>query len=396
MSEALPFAGIKVVDASQGLAGPGAAMMLAQHGAEVIKVEPPLGDWSRQRGIASGDFSTLSLPTNSGKRSIVLDLKQPAGVAVLHRLVADADVFLESFRPGVIDRLGFGYATLSGARPSLVYASISGFGQEGPMRERPATDAVIQAFCGLMSVNLGESDGLPHRLPTWPIDFITGLFAFQAIAVALYARREHGRGQHIDCSLLQSALAMQSVRLLQHVAGGDKPAPPTSCPTGTFRTANGWINLVFSKDEHWPRFCAAIKHSEMAQNPAFATAAGRIACHVEINATVAAALLTQESAYWNARFTELGLLNEIVTTYDDLLRDPRVAATNPFTWIEQPGMGRLPIPRMPGVPQAPFHCPAIGEDSMAILAELGYSESEIAALLRDGAIVQKDQNKILD
>ena len=389
MSEALPFAGIKVVDASQGLAGPGAAMMLAQHGADVIKVEPPQGDWSRLRGIASGDFSTLSLPTNSGKRSIVLDLKQPAGSAVLHRLVTGADVFLESFRPGVIDRLGFGYAALSSARPGLVYASISGFGQQGPMRERPATDAVIQAFSGLMSVNLGESDGLPHRLATWPIDFITGLFAFQAIAVALYARRDHGRGQHIDCSLLQSSLAMQSVRLLQHVAGGDKPAPPTSCPTGTFRTSNGWINLVLSKDEHWPLFCAAIERPELARTPAFATAAGRITHHQEINTAVAAALLPRESGHWNARFTELGLLNEIVTTYDDLLRDPRVAATNAFQWIEQPGMGRLPIPRLPGVPQAPFNCPAVGEHSTAVLAELGYSESEIAALLRDGAIVQK-------
>lgn len=389
MSEALPFAGVKLVDASQGLAGPGAAMMLAQHGADVIKVEPPQGDWSRLRGIASGDFSTLALPTNSGKRSIVLDLKQPAGSAVLHRLVAGADVFLESFRPGVIDRLGFGYDTLKSTRPGLVYASISGFGQQGPMRERPATDAVIQAFSGLMSVNLGESDGLPHRLATWPIDFITSLFAFQAIAVALYARRDHGRGQHIDCSLLQSALAMQSVRLLQHVAGGDKPAPPPSCPTGTFRTSNGWINLVFSKDEHWPLFCTTIERPGLAQTAAYATAAGRIAHHQEINTAVAAALLPRESGHWNARFTELGLLNEIVTTYDDLLRDPRVAATNAFQWIEQPGMGRLPIPRLPGVPQAPFNCPAIGEHSTAILAELGYSEGEIAALQRDATMIQK-------
>lgn len=390
MSETLAYAGLKVVDASQGLAGPGAALLLAQHGANVIKVEPPEGDWARRRGLASGDFSTLSIASNVGKRSIALDLKNAAGATVLRRLLASADVFIESFRPGVMARLGFDHVTLCSTHPTLIYASISGFGQRGPLRERPAIDSVMQAYSGLMSVNAGEIDGMPHRIGFWPVDVVTGLYAFQAIAVALYARHDKGCGRHIDCSLLQSALALQSLRLTQYAAGGDGPMVPTSCPLGTYRTADGWINLTVSEDRHWPLFCRAIGRAALADDVMLATAAGRIAQHQEVNAMVAAALATQNSDAWCAAFAAIGVVHERVRSYADVLNDAQVAAIGALDWIDQPGLGRLSLVRTPGLPHhhenAPPTAPAIGEHSVDILRELDYLEIEIDQLLRSGAV----------
>lgn len=394
------FAGLRVIDASQGLAGPGAAMLLGQHGATVIKVEPADGDWARTRGVNAGDFSTLSIATNSGKRSIALDLKQPAGAAVLEKMVSSADVFLQSFRPGVIDRLGFGYQRLSAAYPALVYASVSGFGLTGAQSERPATDAVIQAASGIMSVNLGVSDGMPHRLPIWPIDFVTGLFVFQNIVVALYQRRDSGRGHHVDCSLLQTALALQSVSILEHAAAGNQPAPPTSCPTGTFRTADGWMNLVVSKDEHWQAFCKALGRDDLGGNPDYATVKGRIANHVAVNAAVAESILKQPSRVWCDAFVRIGLLHDRVSSYDDVLGDADVKAMKIFESVEIPGMGTLPIARAPGLPGG-FGCspqgsalPAIGEHTVEVLMEYGYAQAEIDALLQSGAVTQKQGRDI--
>ena len=389
------FAGLRVVDASQGLAGPGAAMLLGQHGATVIKVEPADGDWARTRGVNAGDFSTLSIATNSGKRSIALDLKKPAGAAVLEKMVSSADVFLQSFRPGVIDRLGFGYPRLSAAYPALVYASVSGFGLTGAQSERPATDSVIQAASGIMSVNLGMIDGMPHRLPIWPIDFVTGLFVFQNIAVALYQRRDTGRGHHVDCSLLQSALALQSVSILEHAAAGNETALPTSCPNGTFRTTDGWLNLVVSKDEHWLAFCNVIGREDLSANPTYATVKGRITNHAFINGEVAECLAGQSSRHWCNAFVRIGLLHDRVSCYDEVLGDEDVKAMNIFEPVPVPGMGTLPIARAPGLPGGfgsnpqGSALPAIGEHTVEVLREYGYAQGEIDALLQSGAVTQK-------
>jgi crotonobetainyl-CoA:carnitine CoA-transferase CaiB-like acyl-CoA transferase len=389
------FAGLRVVDASQGLAGPGAAMLLGQHGATVIKVEPADGDWSRTRGVNAGDFSTLAIATNSGKRSIALDLKKPAGAAVLEKMVSSADVFLQSFRPGVIDRLGFGYARLSAAYPALIYASVSGFGLTGAQSERPATDAVIQAASGIMSVNLGVSDGMPHRLPIWPIDFVTGLFVFQNIAVALYQRRDTGRGHHVDCSLMQSALSFQSVSILEHAAAGKETALPTSCPNGTFRTTDGWLNLVVSKDEHWIAFCKVIGREDLGANPTYSTVKGRITNHAFINGEVAKCLAAKPSRHWCDAFVKIGLLHDRVSSYDDVLSDGDVKAMNIFEPVPVPGMGTLPIARAPGLPGGfgvnpqGSALPAVGQHTVEVLREYGYAQGEIDGLLASGAVTQK-------
>ncbi|MBN8901270.1 MAG: CoA transferase, partial [Rhodospirillales bacterium] len=204
MSYAAPFDGLKVVDLSQGVAGPYCATMLAQYGANVIKVEPTdTGDWSRGLGTRYGDHTAYSIPANVGKRSIALDLKQAAGRDVLWRLVQGADVFVQGFRPGVIDRLGFGYAAVAAREPRILYVSVSGFGQTGPLAERPAMDPVLQAYTGLIAENVGE-DGIPHRIPIIAIDMSTGMYAFGAVATALHAREKLPHGRHIEASLMQA------------------------------------------------------------------------------------------------------------------------------------------------------------------------------------------------
>ena len=200
MSYDAPFAGLKVIDLSQGIAGPYCAMLLAQHGADVIKVEGiGDGDWARTLGTRYGNHSAYSIIGNLGKRSIAIELKAEAGKQVLWRLLAGADVFLEGFRPGVIGRLGFDYAAVSGREPRLLYLSISGFGQSGPLSERPAMDPVLQAYTGLMMENRGE-DGIPHRVPVIVVDMSTGLYAFQGLSAALYARRDETRGRYLDAN----------------------------------------------------------------------------------------------------------------------------------------------------------------------------------------------------
>lgn len=203
MTYGLLFAGLRVIDLTQGLAGPEAAMLLAQYGAEVIKVEP-LG----------GDFTDKAIANNLGKKSIALDLKRDQGKDILRRFVKHAGVFLEAFRPGVIKRLGFGNDAMPALNPGLLYLSISGFEQVGPLSERPATDAVLQAFSGLMQVKKGSVGGLAHRVGNWPIDMISGLYAFQAISTALYARKTESQRHFIDCNLMQSAAAIQVIRII--------------------------------------------------------------------------------------------------------------------------------------------------------------------------------------
>ncbi|MGH8639457.1 MAG: CaiB/BaiF CoA transferase family protein, partial [Burkholderiales bacterium] len=216
MSQDFPLDGLEVVDMSQGIAGPSAGMMLAQYGAEVVKIEPKEGDWSRSITAGAEAMTSMAIATNLGKRSIALDLKQPRGAEIVHRLARRADVFIENFRTGVMERLGFSYAHVCAYNQAVVYLSVTGFGQQGPMRSQPATDAILQAFTGMMRINTGREDGLPHRLECWPIDIASGIYAFQAIAMALYARKETGRGRYIDASLMQGGAGLQAVRILDH------------------------------------------------------------------------------------------------------------------------------------------------------------------------------------
>ena len=275
MSYDAPFAGLKVVDLSQGIAGPYSAMLLAQYGADVIKVEPPEGDWARALGKRYGDMTAFAIAANLGKRSIVLDLKTDEDRQILRRLVATADVFLESFRPGVAARLGVGYPDVDAINPRIIYLSVSGFGQIGPDAERPAVDTVFQAFTGLMSVNRGL-DGIPHRVPVIVMDMATALSNFQAMAVALYARRDEPRGRYIESSLLRGGATLQAVSMIQHHLEGGKPQPGLT-PSGTFKASDGWINLTILRDADFPVLCDALEIPAAKSDPRFATNDSRFA-----------------------------------------------------------------------------------------------------------------------
>ncbi|MCC7080761.1 MAG: CoA transferase [Burkholderiales bacterium] len=391
MSHEFPLEGLNVVDMSQGIAGPSAGMMLAQYGAEVVKIEPKEGDWSRSITAGAEAMTSMAIATNLGKRSIALDLKQPRGAEIVRRLARRADVFIENFRTGVMERLGFGYAHVCAYNPAVVYLSVTGFGQQGPMRSQPATDAILQAFTGMMRVNIGREDGLPHRLECWPIDIASGIYAFQAIAMALYARKETGRGRYIDASLMQGGAGLQAVRILDHAITRGASVGAGAFPVGTFRTQDGWINLSVLKDALWEPFCRVIGRPDLGADPGLAGLSGRRARAAEIVAAANESLARHSSDYWCEQMRAAGILNERVNDYDALLAHPQAEANATFTWVEQPAVGRVPHPNVPG-PQphvagdARSHAPRVGEHTRRVLADLGYSRPEINGLIEQATV----------
>jgi len=391
MSYDAPFAGLKVIDLSQGIAGPYCAMLLAQHGADVIKVEGiGEGDWARTLGTRYDNHSAFSIVGNLGKRSVAIDLKADAGKQVLWRLLQGADVFLEGFRPGVIKRLGFDYAAVSAREPRLLYLSISGFGQSGPLAERPAMDPVLQAYTGLMMENRGE-DGIPHRVPVIVVDMSTGLYAFQGLSAALYARRDETRGRYLDASLMQAATALQSIRLMAcHLEGGTMK--PGGAPGGVFRVADGWMSIVAINERDWRALCRAMDLPDLADDPRFNSAANRLANDVALYAIVRPALAARPWAEWSKRFTEARLMHERLNSYAEFLEQPQVQETGLIQWLAQAGLNRpVPVPVLPGqlppidgTPRAT--APVTGQHTRAILAEHGYGENDIDALLAQGTV----------
>ena len=393
MSYEAPFAGLKVVDLSQGIAGPYCAMLLAQHGAQVIKVESiGEGDWARALGVRYGSHTAFSIIGNLGKRSIAVDLKTDAGRQVMWRLLDGADVFLEGFRPGVVRRLGFDYDTVSARVPRILYLSISGFGQTGPLAERPAMDPVLQAYTGLMSENRGE-DGIPHRVPVIVADMSTALYAYQALASALYARRDETHGRYLDVSLMQGATGLQAIRLMAcHLEGGTMK--PGGVPGGVFQTADGWMSILAINDRDWKSLCAAMEMPTLASDPRFADPGLRLANDVALYAIVRPAIAARPCAEWARRLTEARVMHERLNSYAEFLAQPHVRETGLISWLEQAGVPQaVPVPVVPGtpplVPDTPrAQAPVPGQHSRAILAEHGFAPHEIANLLAEGTVAE--------
>ena len=391
------FAGMKVIDLSGGVAGPSCAMMMAQHGADVIKIETPHGggDWARILGKTYETHSSFSLYGTMGKRSLALDLKTDEGKEILWRLIKGADVFIEGFRPGTIDRYGFGYDAVSAKEPGIIYYSISGFGQTGPLAGRPAMDPVLQAFNGIVDENRGEHDGHPHRIAISLIDMFTGLLGFQAIATSLYVRREQAvkQGRYIECSLMQGGAMLSVIRM---IAGSmEKGVLQRGInPSGVFDTADGQLNVTTIRPGEWQPFCEALERTDLLEDPRFNPAPTRRSNIDTLYALLRPVFKARTTAWLAERFTARGIMNGKVNTYSEFLQEEQVVAANIIAWLSQPGVPELvPMPNIPGLP--PFeqgtkraHAPALGEHSCEILAEHGYSEGEIQAMLAKKVIAQ--------
>jgi crotonobetainyl-CoA:carnitine CoA-transferase CaiB-like acyl-CoA transferase len=391
MSYAAPFAGLKVIDLSQGIAAPYAAMLLAQYGAEVIKVEVlDGGDWVRNSAPKPGGNTALSVMGNLGKQSIGLDLKSPDGCAVLWRLLEGADVFMEGFRASVIGRLGFGYDAVSARFPRILYLSMSGFGQTGPYAERPAMDPVLQAFSGFMAENR-DVDGKPTNAASIPVDMMTALYAFQALSAALYARRDEPHGRYIEASLMQGAAWMNTYAMLQRVIFDNDP-PHARGHRGVYPTADGWILAIVAGRRGWGDFCQALERPELANDPRFTTVVSRVTHAAALTPILSEILSSRPGAHWAKRLTEYGVMHSVINESLDVLRDPHVVATGLFSYLEQPGLDKtMPIPSIPGAP--PLHSgtqratsPLAGADTVSVLRAHGFSASEIADLGARGVV----------
>ena len=389
MSYEKPFSGLKVLDISQGFAGPYCAELLAQYGADVTKVEPPEGDWGRGLGLVYGDHSTISMTANRGKKSIVLDLKSDGGQAVARDLAARCDVFIEGFRPGVCARFGLGYDDVRQVNPRVIYLSISGFGQEGPYAGEAATDTVLQAFSGLMSINKGN-DEIPHRFGHYIVDCVTALYAYQALSSALYARRYEPEGRLIDCSLMTAAAALQTSKIADyHLEEG--PPAANNAPAGSYNTQDGFIAVTLVKEEQYKQLCLALGQPALADDPRYRDFASRAAHMDSLGPTVQEILLQHTTAEWMARFKEAQVLSHPVADYGDWLADPHVVATKAFQMMAQPGMPTVPLAQIPGTapidPDDPRQqAPMLGQHSRQVLADLGYDEGKIEALAEAGAV----------
>ncbi|MBR0967333.1 CaiB/BaiF CoA transferase family protein [Tardiphaga sp. 538_B7_N1_4] len=385
----LAFEGLKVVDLSAGVAGPYSTMLLAQHGADVIKVETPhnSGDWARILGMPYEHHSAYSLYSTLGKRSVALDLKTPEGKSVLWRLIEGADIFVEGFRPGAIQRLGFSYEEVKKREPGIVYCSVSGFGQIGEMASLPAMDPVLQAFVGLTDDNRGEKDRFPHRVAISAIDIVSGLLGFQAIATTLYEQQKYPekKGRFLEWNLMQGGATLCAIRTIAHYLEGGRPQP-TSMPSGVYDTADGQINLTMVRPSDWVPFCEAIENSELLTDERFSTHAARAKNLASLVALVRPTFAKESSAWWLERLAKRGIMCARVNTYSEFLQEEQVKATGTISWLTQPGISKdVPTPNIPGLP--PFenatnraHAPYLGENTVSVLTEHGYSEAQIQAL----------------
>ncbi|GLS98892.1 CoA transferase [Sphingobium jiangsuense] len=379
--------GICVFDASAGVAGPYAAHLLSLAGADVIKVEPPQGEWGRIIGRKAGTLGLPFLTFNRGKRSLAIDLKHPEGRELARHVAGRCDVVVESFRPGVMDRLGLGYEALGAGRPDLVYLSISGFGTRGPHADRPALDTVIQAQSGWLDL-LRDVGGAPVLMEYVPIDVLTGLYAAQAAMTALISRFRFGEGRRIDISLLEAAAAFLAPKLTEAALLPPATSLQVGVPTGIFPAADGLIALAIKDDREFGQLAQALGHPEWPADARFATRAARGEHRTECERAVVAALKRRTAAQWDADLARAGIVAAKVNTVRELLDDPHFKALDRIGWNAQPGLGDTPCVRVPGQEDAaaPLHAPAAGEHSREILADMGIDADRIASAVAGGIV----------
>ena len=387
------LAAFTVLDLTRVRAGPTAVRQLADWGARVIKIEAPPSHGDLEHGGPRHGFDFQNLHRN--KRSMTLNLKHPSGVALFKRMVGDADVVVENYRPAVKHRLGIDYQTLAAINPRLVYASISGFGEDGPYRERPGVDQIAQGMGGLMSIT-GKPGGGPMRVGIPIADLTAGLYCALGILVALLERETSGQGQWVTTSLLQAQIAMldfQAARWLRfgEVAGQAGNDHPTYIPTGVFRTADGHINIGASDDSFYARMCRALGAPELLSNPDFADNDARSANRHALNREIEAYTIKQTTAEWVETLNDAGVPCGPINSIDQVFNDPQARHLAMAATVDHPVLGTFDVVGQGvNLGRTPFRIhsapPEQGEHTDAILGDLGYDEDAIAALREDGVI----------
>ena len=390
MDDDLPFEGVKVLDLSQGIAGPYCAMHFARNGANVVKLEPPgNGCWSRQLGKPIGDQTAHSITVHRGKRSLAVDLKTADGLEIAKKLAADCNILVQNYRVGKLKKLGLDYDTVFKMNPKIVYVAVTGFGQIGPRRDQPATDSVMQAYTGMMSINR-DVTGLPQRINMLAIDFSAGLYAFQAAASALYGQAVKGKGKLIETSLLESAIVFQEAAIIESFLQDGKPEP-IGMPVGSFKTKDGFMSINARRDGQFKSFCALIDREEWISDPRFIGPRERVANYEVLMSQIRPIIETKTSDEWNKLLSDADILNAKVHTHMDLLNDPQVQAAKAISWVENDTLGNIPMASIPGQPMPVngnklSNSPHVGEHNEEILIELGYSTANIQKLKDKGVI----------
>jgi crotonobetainyl-CoA:carnitine CoA-transferase CaiB-like acyl-CoA transferase len=385
---------IKVVDFSHIVAGPVCGMLLGDMGADVIKVEPLGGELGRAIGPPwQQRQSVTSLSVNRNKRGIALDLKSDTGREIALELMRDADVVIESFRPGVMARLGLDYASVNAINPGVIYCSVSAYGQTGTWHDRPGVDGIIQAVTGMMSM-LGSPDSDPSKVPIPIADMVTAYLSTISILASLNGRRRQGEGEHLDVSLYNCTLMLQHLPLSSFLSTGLAPdktgsAAPYAAPNEAFKTADGWIMVAAYHPARWSALCSLLGLPELMQDERFLDNPARVQHRNQLHWLLEQRFIRETSAHWLARLEEQDILCAPVASYDELTSTEHYRQSG--IEVELPhadaGVLRMPAFAINSHPDAPLKAPpAVGEHTFEILHALGYSERQIATFEEAGAI----------
>ena len=382
-----PLSGVRVIDLTSMISGPVATMMLADQGADVIKVEPPGGDLVRHLGPGREGLTATFISANRSKRSIALDLKRDLGMRVLERLLASADVFVQNFRPGATERMGLGEDTVRRVREDIVYVSISGFGETGPYAHKRVYDPVIQALSGLAAIQKEGESGRPRMVRTIIPDKTTAVTAAQAITAALFARERTGMGQHVRLAMLDTMIAYlwpEGMSGYTFVGRETADSRAQLAQDLIFRTRDGFITTGAVSDAEWQGMCRALEHEEWQSDPRFRTPQDRVINVRERLELMAGALLTRSTAEWLARLDQEGVPCAPVLERHEVFEQEQVKINGTVIEQDHPVAGRIRQPR----PAARFdrtpldltrHAPSLGEHTSEILNELGFDPAELAA-----------------
>lgn len=392
----LPLEGFKVLDLSRTLAGPYATMMLADMGADVIKVEEPSSGDESRRFIPPkwNDESCYYLAANRNKRGIAVNLKSPEGIEIIKELVKDADVLVENFRTGTMEKLGLGYETLKEINPKLVFCSISGFGRTGPEKDRAGYDVLLQAFAGLMSIT-GEEDR-PAKAGMSIADLTTGMFAAFGIVSALHASKNTGIGQYLDISLLDSQVALLNHMAVGYMAEGTYPkrmgtAHGSLVPYRAFKTGDNDVVIAVANDGLWNKMCTALGWTDMENEEKFKLNAHRVKYRDELETLIQERFLQMSSEEITGKLDRAGVPCGPIQTIDQVLKHPQVIAREMMIDIEHPNVPNLKVPAFPvkfseTKPQVRYAPPLLGEHSEEVLRSLGYSDEKIRELIENKVI----------